>query len=145
MFYSKDRNQIRIFFRSSWEKFISKQPVEPLEALVGEVVSMHPEYHPMLENRQDNLDRDYQPEDGQTNPFLHMGMHITLREQFASNHPDGIESIYKKVLNKTGDPHKAEHLMMDCLAESLWQAQRKNELPEDQTYIQCLKQIINRY
>ncbi len=145
MFYSKDRNQIRGFFRSSWQKFISKQPVEPLEALVGEVVSMHPEYHPMLENRQDDLDRDYQPEDGQTNPFLHMGMHITLREQFASNHPDGIESIYKKVLNKTGDPHKTEHLMMDCLAESLWQAQRKNELPEDQAYIQCLKQIINRY
>ena len=74
-----------------------------------------------------------------------MGMHITLREQFASNHPNGIESFYKKILIKTGDPHKAEHLMMDCLAESLWQAQRTNQLPDDQAYIQCLKQIISRF
>ena len=143
--YSQDRNQIRTFFRSAWKKYIDKLPAEPLEILVGDVISIHPEYHNMLENDSNDLDKDYQPEEGQTNPFLHMGMHISLREQYNSNRPDGIQLLYKKILIKMGDPHEAEHVMMDCLAENLWQAQKSGELPDEKAYLDCLKQIINRF
>jgi len=145
MMYSQDRNQIRTFFRSAWKKYTDKQPAEPLEILIGDVISIHPEYHNMLENDSDELDKDYQPEEGQTNPFLHMGMHITLREQYNSNRPDGIQALYKKILIKTGDPHKAEHMMMDCLAENLWKAQKNGELPDEKAYLDCIKLIINRF
>jgi len=144
MFFSQDRNEIRQFFRSSWKKLIDKQPIEPLEILVGEVVAMHPEYHSMLETEHTDLDKDYLAEDGQTNPFLHMGMHITLREQCGSNHPNGISEVYKKILIKLADQHETEHLMMDCLAETLWQAQKTGQLPDDKAYLGCLNQLINK-
>lgn len=144
MFFSQDRNEIRKFFRASWKKLIDKQPIEPLEALIGGVVAMHPEYHSMLETEQSDLDKDYLPEEGQGNPFLHMGMHITLREQRDSNRPNGIREIYKEILIKLGDPHETEHMMMDCLGETLWQAQKTGQLPDDQAYLDCLTQLINK-
>jgi len=144
MFFSQDRNEIRNFFRDSWKKLVNKQPIEPLEILVGEVVAMHPEYHAMLEAEHADLDKDYLAEDGQTNPFLHMGMHITLREQCGSNRPDGITEVYKKILINVGEQHEAEHIMMDCLAETLWQAQKTGNLPDDLAYIDCLKQSIKK-
>lgn len=144
MFVSQDRNEIRTFFRISWKKLIDKKPIEPLEILVGEVVAMHPEYHAILEDDKSELNKDYLAEDGQTNPFLHMGMHITLREQCASDHPGGIANVYQELLKKSGDPHTTEHIMMDCLAETLWQAQKTNQLPDDLAYIACLNQLINK-
>ena len=32
--------------------------------------------------------------------------------------------IYKKLCTKYADPHEAEHQMIECLAESIWEAQR---------------------
>ena len=105
---------------------------------------MHPEYQAMLEAEHDDLDRDYQPEHGQSNPFLHMGMHISLREQYSTDRPTGIMQLYQKILIKTGDPHEAEHAMMECLGASLWQAQNTGQLPDEKTYFRCLEQIINK-
>jgi len=144
MFFSQNRNEIREFFRSSWKKLVNKQPIEPLEAMVGEVVALHPEYHHMLEADSNELDKDYLPENGEGNPFLHMGMHITLREQCSSNHPVGIAEIYKQILIKCSDQHEAEHKMMDCLGETLWQAQKTGQLPDDKQYLACLQQLIRQ-
>lgn len=145
MMYGQDRNQIRLFFRSAWKKYLEKLPAEPLELLIADIISMHPEYHALLENEQDELQHDYQPDAGQTNPFLHMGMHISLREQYNSDRPVGIQSLYKKILISTGDAHTTEHLMMDCLAENLWQAQKNGELPNETAYLDCIKQAISRF
>jgi len=142
MFFSNDRNEIRLFFKTSWQKFVDKQPAEPIELLVGEVVCLHPEYHALLESGQNELDKDYLPEHGESNPFLHMGMHITLREQYHSDRPSGISHLYKQILMKLGDAHAAEHLMMDCLGESLWQAQQSGQMPDEARYLDCLKQLI---
>lgn len=141
--HGQDRNQIRQFFRNTWKKVTRKQPLEPLEVLVGDVISMHPEYHTMLENDHDELDKDYQPHAGQANPFLHMGMHISFREQYNSNRPDGIQLLYKKIFIKWGNQHEAEHVMMDCLAENLLKAQKSGALPNEKDYLDCLKKIIN--
>lgn len=144
MFYPQDRNQLRNFYREAWRKHQEKLPMEPLEALIADIVSIHPEYHAMLESESADLDRDYLPEDGQTNPFLHMGMHITLREQCSTDRPNGIASIYKQILISTGDLHTAEHLMMDCLGETMWQAQRNNAIPDENFYLKCLKNLIKK-
>lgn len=143
MLYPQDRNQLRNFYREAWRKQREKLPVEPLEALVADVIAMHPEYHAMLE-KTDDLDQDYLPENGQTNPFLHMGMHIALREQFSTNRPSGIAGIYQQLLIKLGDTHEAEHLMMECLAETLWQAQQANRNPDDQFYLECLRKALQK-
>jgi hypothetical protein len=112
--------------------------------MIAEVISMHPEYQAMLEAEHDELDRDYQPEHGQSNPFLHMGMHISLREQYSTDRPAGILQLYQKILIKSGDPHETEHAMMECLGASLWQAQNTGQLPDENAYIRCLQQIINQ-
>ncbi len=145
MIYTQDRNQIRTLFRTAWQKYRDKLPSEALETMIAEVISMHPEYHAMLEDEHNHLDHDYLPEHGHGNPFLHMGMHITLREQYSTDRPAGIQKLYQQILIKAGDPHAAEHAMIECLGESLWQAQNSGQLPDEKAYIQCLKQIISKF
>lgn len=141
VFFSQDRNQIRKFFQETWRKQQDGLPLQPLEAMIADIVAMHPEYHAHLEKN--DLDQDYRPETGQTNPFLHMGMHIALREQLSTNMPHGITALHQQLLNRIKDPHETEHRMMDCLAEALWQAQRNNTAPDESQYLACIKNLIN--
>ncbi len=76
------------------------------------------------------------------NPFLHMGMHITIKEQVSVDRPAGIKTVYQKLLSKTGSEVEAEHLMLDCLGEALWLAQRNNTMPDEMQYLSCLKKLI---
>ncbi len=144
MFQNQNRNQMRAYFRTAWKKYSERMPTEPIETIIGEVVSIHPEYQTMLESDHDDLDKDYQPESGQANPFLHMGMHISLREQLNSDRPAGIQLLYKKILMKTADIHETEHLIMDCLGESLWRAQRNAQLPDENAYLDCIKRVFDK-
>ena len=140
MLFGNDRNKIRQQYLDAWRKLNNGESLEALEELIGEVVQEHPEYHAVLEN-EDNLDRDYTPEQGQTNPFLHMGMHITLREQVATNRPAGIREITRKLLQHYQNGHSAEHAMMEVLGEVLWDAQRSNRLPNEQLYLEKLRSL----
>ncbi len=140
--FTRDRGQLRRFYFDAWRKKRDGQPLEPVERLVAGVIEQHPEYHKLFEDPEAVIDRDYLPEMGESNPFLHMGMHIGLHEQIASNHPRGIGDIHRTLVAKTGDPHAAEHLMMECLAEALWQAQRENRMPDEAAYLAALKRLI---
>jgi hypothetical protein len=135
--FSNNRDELRKFYVDSWQKFLQQQALSPLEAQVVAVVKEHPEYHAILENTQ-GLQGEYFPELGETNPFLHMGMHLGLREQLSTNRPEGIGALYKTLVLKHGQ-HEAEHEMMDCLAEAIWSAQKNNTLPDDIQYLACLK------
>lgn len=139
MMFGQDRTKLRRFFLECWNKRNSGRALEPLENLVANVVAQHPEYHAMLSN--DALDHDWTPEQGETNPFLHMGMHITLAEQLGSDRPQGIRDVYGKIVAKFGQPHEAEHKIMDCLGLILWEAQRQNRVPDEQAYLACLEKI----
>ena len=141
MFFSQDRNQIRKFFQEAWRKQQDGLPLQALETMIVDVVAMHPEYHVLLEKV--DLDQEYLPESGQTNPFLHMGMHIALREQLSTNMPQGITALHQKLLNRIQDTHETEHQIMDCLAEALWQAQRNNTAPDEIQYLACIKNLVN--
>lgn len=141
MFFEQDRNKLRQFYIDSWNKRRNNQPLEPLETLVASVIEHHPEYHSMLEDSDNALTSDYTPELGETNPFLHMGMHIAIHEQLQTNRPEGIIESYQLLLNRVGDTHEAEHRMMECLGEVMWKAQRNNTVPDEQEYLNCIKRL----
>ena len=88
-----------------------------------------------------DLDEEFLPEAGQTNPFLHMGLHLGLREQVATDRPQGIATIFSTLASKLGDPHDAEHRMIECLAETLWEAQRDGRPPDEVLYLERLRRI----
>jgi len=140
--FSQDRSQLRQLFFDAWRKQGDRQPLEPLEQLIVHIIEQHPEYHALLENPATNLERDYLPETGQTNPFLHMAMHISIQEQLGTRRPAGIERLYAGLVQQQGDPHAAEHLMMECLAEMLWQSQRQGTPPDEAAYLACLRKQI---
>ena len=138
MFQSRD--EIRQVYFGVWQKMQDQALLEPLEAIIADVIRLHPEYHSILETGEAAKQTDFSPEDGLTNPFLHMGMHITLREQAGGDRPAGILGIYQKLVQQRGI-HDTEHAMMECLGEALWNAQRNNALPDESAYLECLRQL----
>ena len=121
----------------AWHKSQAGDIMSPLEAQIAQVVSDHPEYQAML--TPDALEESFTPEEGKTNPFLHMGLHLAIRDQVATNRPPGIAAVFKDLAAKTGDPHAAEHKMLDCLAQTLWEAQGQNSPPDEQKYLERLR------
>ena len=140
--FGQDRSELRQMFFAAWKKHQNNQLMEPLEAVVAKIIELHPEYHALLENETAELDKDYTPEMGQTNPFLHMAMHISIQEQLSTKRPSGIEQLHLEILKKNKDPHETEHLMMECLGKMLWEAQSQNKMPDENDYLNCLKKYI---
>ncbi len=141
MMFGQDRHQLRRFYYQIWTKMQHNQKLDGLEAMIAQVIHDHPEYQSIF-NNETNLDQDYFVEDGQTNPFLHMGLHIAIHEQISTDRPVGIRNIYQKLQYKYSNPHHAEHAMMECLTESLWLAQRNNQPPDDTEYLSALKKLL---
>jgi len=139
--YSLDRNRMRRVFLDAWRKSRTSEPLQPLEQIVAEVIHRHPEYQPLIEAGEQVLERDFLPEGGQTNPFLHMGMHISLQEQIGADRPPGIRDLFRRIAERSGNAHEAEHRMMECLGASLWEAQRAGTLPDEQAYLACLGKL----
>ena len=138
MIFNNDRQQLRNLYFTTWQKFRDQQPLEPLEQQIAEVIQQHPEYHDIV-SHPDLAEADFPPELGETNPFLHMGLHLAIREQVATDRPHGITLVYEKLVKKFQDPLAAEHKMMDYLVEAIWQAQRNNTIPDEQQYLANLK------
>ncbi|MGA9852626.1 MAG: DUF1841 family protein [Gammaproteobacteria bacterium] len=138
------RSDTRQMFFAVWHKLQSHESLSALETIMAEVIRLHPEYQPLLEHPDEALDREWRPEGGETNPFLHMGMHIAVREQLSIDRPAGVKAAYEALLGRTWNPHAAEHLMLECLAETLWRAQREGTLPDEQAYLDCLESRVSR-
>jgi hypothetical protein len=136
--FGQDRDSLRRYYCTVWDKARANQPLEPLERIIAEVISAHPEYQPALADAETALGREYTPELGETNPFLHMGMHIAIHEQLGSNRPAGILEVYQQLCRRLGDSHAAEHQMMECLGETLWEAQRYRAEPDERIYLDRL-------
>jgi Domain of unknown function (DUF1841) len=136
--FNPTRDQARDFFFESWRKFRESAPLTALETLAVELISDHPEYHLVLENRDKYVDRDYRPEAGDTNPFLHLSMHLSIREQVSIDQPQGVRAAHTRLTEKLASVMEAEHIMMDCLAEMIWHAQRHRLSPDPALYLGCL-------
>ena len=142
MIFGQDRNELRKMYADAWAKRCENLPLSPLEMQIADVIEMHPEYHADVSG--DDLARDYSPDGGQTNPFLHMGLHLGIREQVSTNRPAGIAAVFKAAAARTGDVHAAEHEMIECLAETLWEAQNENSPPDEQKYLERLRRLAGQ-
>ena len=142
--FGTDRTQMRRVYTEAWRKRLSGEPMEPLEQVIASVVERHPEYHRLLENPENTLEKDYTPEMGESNPFLHLSMHLGLQEQISTNRPTGITGLYRQLTLKCGDAHTAEHEMMECLGQMIWEAQRYNRMPDEHGYLECIRSAIGR-
>jgi hypothetical protein len=141
--FIEDRDGARRMFVEAWRRQQAGEPLEPLQALIAEIVQWHPEYHALLSQGQGAIAEEFTPARGISNPFLHMGMHIALREQLATDRPAGLAALYQRALQRRGDAHALEHEMMECLGEALWRAQRDNQLPDEAAYLECLKRRLS--
>jgi len=139
MIFSNDRGELRRMYRTAWQKRLDGVPMSPLEAQIADVIELHPEYQEAVSS--EDIDREFTPEGGQTNPFLHMGLHLGLREQLATDRPEGIAAIHTTLCERLGNAHDAEHRMIDCLAETLWEAQSSNQPPDEKQYLEKLRRL----
>src|SRR5687768_13293128 len=141
--FNPSREQARQFFFDTWRKYQQQEMLSPMEDMALEVILLHPEYHAMLNDPERYQDKDYLPEMGNTNPFLHMSMHIAIKEQLSIDQPVGIRKRFERLLKLTRDEHAAMHEVMECLAEMIWQAQRNQSPFDASVYFECLDQRRN--
>ncbi len=141
MFADHDRNQLRSVYLEAWRKAREGLPMEPLERQLAGLIAEHPEYHALLEAPDAALAPDARARDAQSNPFLHLGLHMAIREQVATDRPAGILAAWQALCARHGDPHTAEHGMIGVLAEALWGAQRESRAPDERAYLTRLQRL----
>lgn len=139
MIFGQDRQELRQMYADAWRKAQGAEVLSPLEAQIAQVIEDHPEYQSALGD--EAREASFTPEAGKTNPFLHMGLHLAVRDQVATDRPPGISNIFQQLVKKYSKAHEAEHRILDCLAETLWEAQNRNGPPDEQKYLQRLRKI----
>ena len=137
--FSPSRDQARNLFFETWRKYREAVPLTALEDQVLSVILLHPEYHGLLEDPQGERERDYGPEAGRTNPFLHLSLHLALSEQQSIDQPPGIRAHLAALAARHGQ-HQGLHRALECLGQTLWQAQRSASPPDQEAYLACLEQ-----
>jgi hypothetical protein len=137
--FAPSRDQARRFLFEVWRRYRGEQPIAGLERTALEVILLHPEYHPILDAPEHHLDRDYAPEAGALNPFLHLWLHLAVAEQLSIDQPAGIRAEYERIGERLRSEHDALHALLECLGETLWQAQRLGGVPDERVYLECLR------
>lgn len=138
--FNPSRDEARNFLIESWRKRRARELLSPLEDLAAQLIAKHPEHHALFESVDGCRDRDYLPEHGAINPFLHLMMHLTIEEHISIDQPAGIRAHFTRLTHKLGSEHDAQHAMMECLTEMIWQAQRNGGQPDAAIYLGCLEQ-----
>jgi len=137
--FTPTRDEARRFMIGAWAKFRAGEPLSDMERIVASLVAMHPEYHALLEDGERHVERDWTPEGGATNPFLHLSLHLAVAEQLAIDQPPGIRAEFERIRTARGDEHAALHAVLECLGETMWQAQRLGTGPDASVYLGCLR------
>ena len=142
--FNPSRDEVRQFFCTTWQKQRGGSILTPLETIAADWINEHPEYHDALADTEEASERDYTPEAGQTNPFLHLSMHLAISEQVSIDQPPGIRAAYETLTRRLDSPHEAQHRIMECLGETLWEAQRTGQPPDSDAYLQRIEQQASR-
>ena len=141
--FNPSREQVRQFFCASWRKHRDRQILEGAEATDADLITEHPEYHPLLENPAAAIEQEFTPEGGQMNPFLHLSLHLAIAEQISIDQPKGIKAAYFALRQKM-EVHDAEHLIMECLGEAIWRSQRDKAPMDGEAYLECVRSKAGR-
>jgi hypothetical protein len=137
--FTPSRDDARRFLIEAWTKFRGGQPLSALEKMAADLIALHPEYHSVVEDPRRYVDRDWRPESGETNPFLHLSLHLAVAEQLGANQPPGIRAQFERLRAARGDEHAALHALLECLGEVIWSAQRHGTPPDAALYLACLE------
>ncbi len=138
--FNPSRDQARQFIIDAWNKRRARSPATPMETLTSDLVEIHPEYHGLLE-AEDALQRDWTPEQGETNPFLHLSLHMAIEEQLSIDQPPGIRAACEQ-LCASRDRHEALHIILEALGETLFDAQRSRTLPDSDAYLERIRRQL---
>jgi hypothetical protein len=141
IFAGESRAQMRRRYLEAWRKFCAHEALGPLEAQLAAVIAEHPQYVDWLESGEEALNAEFTPEGGRQNPFLHMSLHLAIREQVATDRPAGIAALHAALAQRRGDAHAAEHAMIESLAEMLWEAQRNGTAADETVYLERLRRL----
>ena len=140
--FNPSRDEVRRFFCDTWQKKQASTILTPLETLAGRWMEEHPEYHALLSDSEAALGQDYTPERGETNPFLHLSMHLSISEQISIDQPPGIRHVASVLAQRLDSEHAAQHRIMECLGQVLWESQRDGGQLSPEKYLLALKQLI---
>lgn len=136
--FNPSRDEARRFLIDAWAKYRAQAPLTGLEQIAAGLIALHPEYHAAFDERGRHVERDYAPETGDVNPFLHLSLHMAVAEQLAIDQPPGIRAHFERIRAARGDEHAALHAVLECLGEVVWHAQRHRTPPDAQLYLDCL-------
>ncbi len=140
--FNPSREQVRNFFCGAWRKHRERSVLEGAEATAVDLILRHPEYHALLENPEAALDKEFTPEGGESNPFLHLSLHLAIVEQTGIDQPPGIRAAFDRLRGRLGE-HAAEHALLECLGETIWRAQRAGGAMDAGRYLDCLKRAAH--
>ncbi|MGE5493086.1 MAG: DUF1841 family protein [Actinomycetota bacterium] len=136
--FNPSREQVRRFFCDAWKKHLDRLPLVGAEVTAVDIIARHPEYHDLLSSAEGALDKEWTPESGQMNPFLHLSLHLAIFEQVSIDQPPGIRAAFE-ALRARLDPHGAEHAILECLGETIWRAQREGRPMDAQAYVEAVR------
>ena len=137
--FNPSQADVRRFFCAVRLKTRAGQPLDALETLAGQWLLEHPEYETDLADGEAAVARAYDGQDGSTNPFLHLSMHLSISEQCSIDQPQGIRQGVELLAARRGSLHDAHHEAMECLGRMLWESQRAGRPPDGQAYIDCVR------
>jgi hypothetical protein len=137
--FNPSREQARDFFFEVWRKENERLPRTPLEDQAWQIIARHPEYHSILSNPSRYRDKDWTPEQGETNPFLHLSLHLAILEQLGIDQPPGLRAAYTSLINEGLEVHDADHRVIDARAETIWESQRTGIPPDGAAYLQRVR------
>lgn len=136
--FNPSRDQVRRFFCDAWKKHVERLPLVGAEVTAADIAARHPEYHALLSNPDTALEREWSPEGGQMNPFLHLSLHLAIHEQVTIDQPPGIRAAYQAIATRLS-PHDAEHVLLEALGETIWRAQREGSQLDAVAYVEAVK------
>ena len=142
--FNPSQEDVRRFFCAVYAKSQNAQPMDAIETLAGQWIAEHPQYHADLGDEEAAISRVYAEGSGQTNPFLHLSMHLSISEQCSIDQPRGIRQAVELLTHKRHSLHAAHHEAMDCLGTMLWESQRAGRPPDGQAYIDCVQRHATR-
>ncbi len=137
--FAPTRDEARRFLVDAWAKHRAGAPLSALEHMAARLIALHPEYHPIVEHPERYVDRDFGPEGGEANPFLHLALHLAVAEQLGIDQPPGIRAQFERLRALRGDEHAALHAVLECLGEVVWSTQRHGTPPDAALYLACLE------
>jgi len=139
--FNPSREQVRQFFCDAWKKHQERLPLVGAEVTAADIAARHPEFYVLLADSAGAMDKEWTPEGGQTNPFLHLSLHLAIHEQVSIDQPPGIRAAFEALRARLG-PHDAEHVILECLGETIWRAQRQGGAMDADAYLEAVRRQV---